>query len=243
MRVAAADAADFLPTLEDGSVDLFLVDPPYYKIVRDLWDHQWESPEAYASWLVGLCDIARRKVSPRGSLILFQAMGKQGQHPVFDVVKGVERSWTFRNWITWRKSRAFGGASNYLYCRDEIVWFSASSEPEGYIFNTPHLDEAPSRRSKNDKKRVTNIWTDIAQEFRPARVCQRPMPLMARLIQAHSHPGSLVVDFCAGFGTTGIVAAHLGRRFLGCEANAKDAELANGRVERAEQARLLASVR
>ena len=38
--VVAADAKDFLTALRDESVDLFLIDPPYYKIVRDLWDHQ-----------------------------------------------------------------------------------------------------------------------------------------------------------------------------------------------------------
>ena len=80
LGVVAADAEKFLRSLKDASVDLFLIDPPYYKIVRDLWDHQWESPEQYASWLVNLCTLAREKVKPNGSLVMFQAIGKHGQH-------------------------------------------------------------------------------------------------------------------------------------------------------------------
>jgi len=36
--IVAADAEKFLTGLKDASVDLFLIDPPYFKIVRDLWD-------------------------------------------------------------------------------------------------------------------------------------------------------------------------------------------------------------
>jgi hypothetical protein len=58
--VVAADAEKFLGALRDASVDLFLIDPPYFRIVRDLWDHQWESAEltpngwsTCACWLGG----------------------------------------------------------------------------------------------------------------------------------------------------------------------------------------------
>lgn len=70
--VVAADAKDFLATLDDGSVDLFLIDPPYFRVVRETWDHQWESAEAYAEWLIDLCALAKKKVTARGSLVMFQ---------------------------------------------------------------------------------------------------------------------------------------------------------------------------
>jgi site-specific DNA-methyltransferase (adenine-specific) len=224
--VVAADAEKFLSALRDESIDLFLIDPPYFKIVRDLWDHQWESADAYAAWLVGLCTLARKKLKPTGSLVMFQAVGKHGQHPVFDVIKGLEKNgWFFRNWITWKKGRAFGKGDNYLYCRDEIIWFSASAERGSFTFNAQWLDEKTKRSTKNEFKKVSNVWSDIEQVFRPERVCRRPLPLLARLIKTHSNPNDLVVDFFAGFGTTGIVAHNLGRRFMGCEAIEKDAAL------------------
>ena len=59
--------------------------------------------------------------------------------------------------------------------------------------------------------------------------CQKPEPLVGRIIDTHSNPGDLVVDFFAGYGTTGIAALKRGRRFLGCEAIEADALAANVR--------------
>jgi site-specific DNA-methyltransferase (adenine-specific) len=43
---------------------------------------------------------------------------------------------------------------------------------------------------------------------------QKPVGVLRRIIQASSAPGDWVLDFFAGSGTTGAVAASLGRRFL-----------------------------
>ncbi len=43
---------------------------------------------------------------------------------------------------------------------------------------------------------------------------QKPAGVLRRIIQASSAPGDWVLDFFAGSGTTGAVAAELGRRFL-----------------------------
>lgn len=233
--VVAADAAAFLAELRDESVDLFLIDPPYFDFVNVPWDTPWESANQYAEWLVGLCALARRKVKPAGSLIVFQPIGRHANHPIFQVVSGVEQHWHFRDWITWKKARAFRKGKGYLFARDEILWFSASADAETVTVNTSFLDEKPMRPGKYEFKRASNVWSDIKQEFRPARSCQRPLPLIARLVRTHSNPGERVVDFFAGYGTTGIVAHHLGRRFLGCELNAADAREADRRVTAAKE--------
>jgi len=231
--VLASDARVFLHQLDDESVDLFVLDPPYLA-VRDLWDHEWKTAEEYSAWLVGLCLLARRKVKPKGSLIMFNGIGRHGEHPLFDVIKGLERGgWFFRNWITWKRPRAFGKSENYLFGRDEIVWFSASSRLAEVTFNTPLLDTKPKKPGKTEFLKATNVWDDIQPAFRPTRTCQRPLPLIARLVRTHSNPGDLVVDCFAGSGSTGIVSHNLGRRFLGCEQIAEDAAAANQRVSAA----------
>ena len=42
---------------------------------------------------------------------------------------------------------------------------------------------------------------------------QKPAGILRRILQASSHPGDSVLDFFAGSGTTGAVAAELGREF------------------------------
>jgi site-specific DNA-methyltransferase (adenine-specific) len=67
-----------------------------------------------------------------------------------------------------------------------------------------------------------SVWTDI-----PAMVAntplrtegtgyptQKPEKLLERIVRAASHPGQTVADLMCGSGTTAVVAARLGRRFV-----------------------------
>lgn len=235
--IQAADAFAFLKSLPNDSVDLFLVDPPYYGIVKDSWDNQWRSPEAYATWLASAFSIAKPKLKANGSLLFFGGIGKHGAHPLFQVMSLVEADgWTFRNMITWKKRRAYGKSHDYLFCREEILWYSRSAERTEVVFNVPLTSDLrgykgfnPNYAAKSDYKRVSNVWTDIPELMAPKRNCQKPIELIQRLVETHSNEGQLVVDCFAGWGTTGMAALSLNRRFLGCEAIPEDAKAADER--------------
>lgn len=250
MTFVSHDTAErFLPTLDDGSVRLVLTDPPYYGIVGEGWDNAWKSPQDFADWLASVLLLALPKLTDDGSVVFFAALGRHGEHPLFDVVRSLESSgYTFRNWVTWRKRRAYGKSHDYLYCREEILWFSKSAERTRVVFHKPYTSELrgyegfdPKYKAHSQYKRASNVWTDIdpvvddiAELLRPARVCQKPPRLMRRLIETHSDPGDLIVDPFAGYGSTGIEAVALGRRFAGCEAIESDALAADARVRAAK---------
>lgn len=46
---------------------------------------------------------------------------------------------------------------------------------------------------------------------------QKPVPLMERLVELYTNPGDVVIDPCAGSGSTLIAAANMGRRAYGFE--------------------------
>jgi site-specific DNA-methyltransferase (adenine-specific) len=64
---------------------------------------------------------------------------------------------------------------------------------------------------------------------------EKPWPVMAQLIESSTVRGELVVDPCAGSGSTGVAAILTGRRCFLVEINRKDAELAVQRVQAAER--------
>jgi adenine-specific DNA-methyltransferase len=66
-----ARAEDVLPTLEAGSVDLILTDPPYRGVKDEPWDRQWPTDALYLSWLGVIADQWRRVLKPNGSLYCF----------------------------------------------------------------------------------------------------------------------------------------------------------------------------
>ena len=60
---------------------------------------------------------------------------------------------------------------------------------------------------------------------------QKPEGLLDRIIRAASQNGDLVLDPFCWSGTTGVVAARLGRRFVGLEIESEFLDLAQSRIE------------
>ena len=63
-----------------------------------------------------------------------------------------------------------------------------------------------------------------------AHATQKPEALIEKLILASSQPGDLVVDPFAGSGTTAVVAARHGRRFLCGDGDARYVGMARARI-------------
>ena len=65
------DCLDFIKSLNDNSIDLLLTDPPYYGIVNELWDNQWNNQNEFVDWLHNLFQTAKPKLKENASLIFF----------------------------------------------------------------------------------------------------------------------------------------------------------------------------
>jgi site-specific DNA-methyltransferase (adenine-specific) len=72
---------------------------------------------------------------------------------------------------------------------------------------------------------------------------QKPVELMATLVELFTDPDDLVLDPFCGSGTTGLACLRLGRRFIGIELRETWAEVARARLRAEEQHSTLAAVR
>ena len=199
--ITAQDCFDFIKTLQDDSVDLFLTDPPYMGIVEDSWDNQWKSVKDYVDWMYRLLEAVKPKMKETGSIIFFGGIGKHEERPFFSLLQKIEEKnlLHYRNLITWGKRRAYGKSHDYLFCREEIAWYSMSPERTKVTFNIPltnikrgYAGFSKKYPAKSEFKRVSNVWTDIPELQRPERQAQKPIPLLNRLIETHSNVGRFV---------------------------------------------------
>lgn len=235
---------DLAASLDDSSVDLLLTDPPYSGVLGADWDNQWTSAEAYAEWFCSVLEAFLPKLKPHASVIFFGGIGTHGDRPLFRTMLAIEAGGLLyhRNLITWKKRRAYGKSHDYLFCREEIAWYSVSKERAKVTFNIPLLAEKRgyagfSERypAKSEFKRVSNVWADIPELMRPTRPAEKPVALMARLVETHSYRGDLIVDPFAGTGATGVAALSLGRRFVGCDTDQDAVSIASKRCRIALQ--------
>ena len=60
---------------------------------------------------------------------------------------------------------------------------------------------------------------------------QKPVALFEYLIKTYSNPGDLILDNCAGAGSTGIAAKNTGRNFILIEKEEKYIKIINERLK------------
>ncbi len=91
----------------------------------------------------------------------------------------------------------------------------------------------------DEGRRLGSVWTDVPAmvantPLRPEGTgypTQKPLKLLERIVRASSQPGSTVADLMCGSGTTLVVAARLGRNFVGGDASHVAADIATRRLQ------------
>ena len=102
-----------------------------------------------------------------------------------------------------------------VYVKDSRGYHFDASEVAREPYMAPRLQTA-ERAARG--KLPTDVWwhtiVPTSSRERTGYPTQKPLGILRRIVAASSRPGDLVVDWCAGSGTTGAAAAELGRRFL-----------------------------
>ena len=70
-QIIRGDCLEILRELPDRSIDLIILDPPYWKVVQQKWDYQWRTEEDYKQWCLQWLPEIARVIKLSGSLYLF----------------------------------------------------------------------------------------------------------------------------------------------------------------------------
>lgn len=89
------------------------------------------------------------------------------------------------------------------------------SPPDGFGRLRAHLHRIGPRETRNRR----DVWAIPTRPFTGNHFAVFPEALVTPCLLAGSRIGDVVLDPFMGSGTTGAVAARLGRRFIGCELN------------------------
>jgi site-specific DNA-methyltransferase (adenine-specific) len=120
-------------------------------------------------------------------------------------------------------------------------------DPTNYVFNAEEVDREPymapglvTPEKAERGKLPTDVWwhtiVSPTGKEKTGYATQKPEGILRRIIQASSNPGDWVLDFFAGSGTTGAVAAKLGRRFVLVDENPEAIEVMRTRFARIPEA-------
>ena len=227
------------------SVDLVFADPPYnlqlannlkrpddsrVDAVDDDWD-KFASFSAYDDFTRRWLTACKRAMKPAATIWVIGSY-----HNIFRVGAIMQDlGFWILNDVIWRKTNPMPNfrGRRFTNAHETLIWASRDPDARGYTFNYEALKAA------NEDVQVRSDWTlplctgeerlkgGNGKKLHPT---QKPEALLARVILSSSRPDDLVLDPFCGTGTTGAVAKRLGRRFFGCEQDAKYAKAAERRI-------------
>jgi len=146
---------------------------------------------------------------------------------------------SFLNEIIWAYDYGARATKKWPAKHDTILVYV--KDPKKYFFDNTAVDREPymapglvTPEKAARGKLPTDVWwhtiVSPTGKEKTGYATQKPEGILRRIVQASSAPGDWVLDFFAGSGTTGAVAAALDRRFVLIEQNPEAIEIMRSRL-------------
>ncbi|MFM1539944.1 DNA-methyltransferase [Helcococcus ovis] len=228
------DTFNVLDNIENNSIDLLIVDPPY-NLRKNYHGNIFneKNTKEYADYTEKWISKIKPKLKDKGSI--YVCCDWKSSMIIGSILL---KYFNIKSRITWEREKGRGAKSNWKNSLEDI-WFATNSEE--YTFNidavkkrkkviAPYKEEGKPKDWKDDKNvkyrdtHPSNFWDDITIPFwsmpeNTAHPTQKPEKLIAKLVLASSNEGDLILDPFMGSGTTSVVCKKLNRKFIGIEQN------------------------
>lgn len=130
-KIIHGDVTENLKEIPDRSIDLVILDPPYWKVVSEKWDYKWRTESDYAKWCLEWLNEVSRVVKLSGSMYLFGYI----RNLVYLYRDILDLGFIFRQQLIVDKGiRALGGRATKGYkmfpnVTESILFFIYDSKP------------------------------------------------------------------------------------------------------------------
>lgn len=209
----------------DFQFDMIFADPPYFlsnggisvqsgkqvSVNKGNWDKSQgfeKDNEFNRKWL----SICRAKLKENGTIWISGTY-----HNIFSVAQMLnELNFRILNCITWAKINPPPNLSCkfFTHSTEFILWARKNKK-------VPHYYNYELMKQINGGTQMRDVW-QMPAIGRWEKTCgkhptQKPLPLLARIIQASTKENAWILDPFCGSSTTGIAANLLNRRYLGID--------------------------
>lgn len=212
--------------VEDDSIDLLFVDPPY-NILKEDWD-TFESKKLFRDFCMRWLDKVVPKIKDTGKIYicssqehkyLFYSVILQNSKLLLKFNFGQEIIWHYENNVN-----KFTNLKLYKYAYEPIFYL--------YGKNADNLN-FPHETFKDGIRR--NVWTIATPQtnFVEGKVhpSQKPIELLRRIVLTGSCEDDLILDPFAGSGTTAVVCEKLKRNYIMIEKDEEMIQIMKGRIK------------
>jgi site-specific DNA-methyltransferase (adenine-specific) len=238
MKVLHGDCLDLMKDIETGSIDMILCDLPY-GTTQCKWDTVIPFEPLWAQY--------KRIIKDNGAIVLTAAQPFTSAL-VMSNVKMFRYDWV------WEKPKGTGhlnAKKQPMRNKEDVLVFykkQCTYRPQ-FITGEPYKNKAGKDHNKissmTDSYGAYTNHREVNTGFRyPKQIqkfnvvergtvhpTQKPVALFEYLIKTYTNEGDLVLDNCAGSGTTGVACIRTGRDFILMEKEQKYVDIIKGRLE------------
>ena len=240
------DCLELMKTIESGSVDLILTDPPYGTTAC-----KWDSVIPFEP----MWEQLNRIIKPNGVIVLFS-----GEPFTSTLICSNIKNFRYRlNWNKMQRSGFLNSKKSPLTMIEDICVFSnvklGNSTYNPQLVNKEKHKIRPIGNRKpcdvttygkhnsqlsEDYDNTKSHPTDLINESSKQAECnsvnrvhptQKPVALLEYLIKTYTLENETVLDFTFGSCSTGIACLNTNRKFIGIEKDDKYFEIAKNRIE------------
>lgn len=217
------DCKNKLKIIDDNSVNLIVIDPPYYNNLKSIkWDNQWKELNEYLNWLNIIFSMLYLKLN-KGFMFCFCDV-RISSHII---ELGEKNSFDYKNFIVWYKKNYYKftpfdrlrnnweGLLMFAKGKNKLnIWNKDNKQK--ILYNDVWEFSQPQSNFKNDKK---------------YHITQKPIKLIENIILTASEENDLVLDCFAGVGTTLVACKKHNRRYIGIEKENEFCKIARNRLK------------
>lgn len=217
-KIYYGDCLEIMKAIPNKCIDHIVCDLPFFKVVKDEWDNQWENEDEYIDWCRKIIIEYKRIIKDNGNLFLFT--GRQYNRKIAVIL---DEYFNEKRIIIWARKRNFNNTRGQALASGyEPICYYCNGEKG--IFNTIKIKPDTKRKEYVDgflKDGITlsDVWNDISalphnSKEKVKHSTQKPQKLIERIILIGTNEGDLILDNCSGSGTLGIVCIKNKRNWI-----------------------------
>ena len=244
MDLRKGDCLEVMKTIESGSIDAIITDPPYGTTAC-----KWDSVIDFEL----MWEQLNRIIKPNGAIVLF------GSEPFSSALRMSNIKNYKYDWVWYKNAvSGFANAKRQPMRNHELISVFYNKQCKYYpIKESRDLSKKSIERHKYNFNTTTEIKSNVYGEMKriknkPNDLCypktikkfncivnnskqrvhptQKPVALMEYLIKTYTNENETVLDFTMGSGSTGVAAKNLNRNFIGIEQDEKYFNIASERI-------------
>ena len=161
MKLENKDCLEYLKTLDSKSVDLVLVDPPYFGIVDNEWDNQWPTEFGYLGWCEQWTKECTRVLKDNRMLVVWGTLKTDTfLNYKLNILNKID-SLESQTEIIWHYN--WGGRTKSNFARkSELAW--CYSKGKDFIFNAD--DVRVERKITSDMNKGKKLLEEYKNKFK-----------------------------------------------------------------------------